>query len=84
MYNSNAELTGNLSVLHQTNNTTINHCDDDLLANSPLADERALQLQTMAEISEQTTYAKAEASHPVFDSASKTLNHLVSSGSAKK
>ena len=38
----------------------------------------------MAEISEQTTYAKVVASQPALDSGSKIINHLVSSGSAKK
>ena len=63
-------------MLNQTNNITINNCDDDLLENSPMADEYALQFQAIAEIFEQTTYAKAM--------TSKTINHLVSSGSAKK
>ena len=78
IHNCNAELIGNPNVLNQTNNT-INICDDDLLA-----DERPLQLQAMAEISEQTTYAKVVASQPALDSGSKIIDHLVSSGSAKK
>ena len=51
IHNCNAELIDNPNVLNQTNNT-INNCDDDFLA-----DECPLQLQTMAEISEQKTYA---------------------------
>ena len=78
IHNCNAELPGNPNVLNQTNNT-INNCDDDLLA-----DERPLPLQAMAEISEQTTYAKVVASQLALDSGSKIINHLVSSGSAKK
>ena len=76
-----AEAINTTYVPDQSINTTVNNWNEELPKNGPLADERAIELQNMGEMSEPTTYAEVVASQLVPTAAPEMTKHPVPNSS---